>query len=197
MSASDPIHVSETQDWSRGQVGMLSFLTSEAAFFSTLIVAYVVYIGKSVSGPLPGEVLRLPLAIAGTFCLLSSSATIHLAERALHRGEEAVFRLWWTTTIAFGALFLAATAWEWNDLIGTHGLRLGTNLFGTTYFTLVGFHAFHVTVGVITMLIVLGLALWAAPDTVQPESAQLVSWYWHFVDAVWIVVFSVVYVFGR
>src|SRR5262245_25316620 len=139
---------------SPAHVGMLAFLLSEAAFFSTLILTYVVYIGKSETGPYPRDVLSLPLVFLTTACLLSSSGTVHLAERALFRGARGVFLGWWTATIALGILFLLGTAYEWYGLL-THDppLTISRNLFGTTYYTLVGFHAAHVTVGVVVMSI--------------------------------------------
>lgn len=186
---------------SAAQWGMLAFLLSEAAFFSTLVMVYIIFIGADArpggrGGPTPGEVLSLRLVIGTTICLLSSSATIHLAERALRQGGEIGFRLWWTATITLGIVFLAGTAYEWSDLIANN-LTMRRNLFGTTYYTLVGFHGVHVTVGVIVMLIVLGLALRREVTAKNPHGVELVSWYWHFVDAVWVVVFSVVYLVGR
>ena len=145
----------------RGRSGAWSrFCVSEVAFFSTLIVTYVTFMGKDVVGPTPAEALSLPLVIGTTICLLSSSVTIHLAEQALRaRSAAARFCLFWAATIALGIAFLLGTAYEWHELITEHQLTISRNLFGTTYYTLVGFHGLHVTVGVITMLIVLGLAL--------------------------------------
>jgi cytochrome c oxidase subunit 3 len=182
------------------QWGMIAFLISEAAFFSTLVMVYIVFIGADAQpggrgGPTP-EVLSLGLVIGTTICLLSSSATIHFADRALRQGGEAGFRLWWTVTIVLGITFLAGTAYEWRELI-RRGLTVQRNLFGTTYYTLVGFHGAHVSVGVIVMLIVLGLALRRQVTAGNPHGVELVSWYWHFVDGVWIVVFTVVYLVGR
>jgi cytochrome c oxidase subunit 3/cytochrome o ubiquinol oxidase subunit 3 len=120
--------------------------------------------------------------------------TIHFAERFLHAGRRGMFFLLWGATILLGILFLAGTAFEWTMLIFNYGLTINLNLFGTTYFTLVGFHAAHVTMGVIVMIIILTLG---ERGVVNPESVKLVSWYWHFVDAVWIVVFTLVYLIGR
>ena len=175
---------------------MASFLFSEVAFFSTLIVAYVTFHGKDPSGPTPAEVLSLPPVIVTTALLLSSSFTIHLAERALVKAIGPSFLLWWSATIALGVAFLAGTAKEWHELITAHGLTISRNLFGSTYYTLVGFHALHVTAGVIAMSIVLFLALRRQIDAHQHEGIEMVAWYWHFVDVVWVVVFLVVYV-GR
>jgi cytochrome c oxidase subunit 3/cytochrome o ubiquinol oxidase subunit 3 len=182
------------------QWGMLAFLVSEVAFFGTLIVVYLTFLGADQSGPTPAE-LRLPLVIATTICLLSSSLTVHLADKSLRSGSRSAFLRWWSATILLGIVFLAGTAYEWNTLIVQHGLTISRNLFGTTYYTLVGFHAFHVTVGVIVMLIVLGLALnhqrQGSGVRGQGSGVELVSWYWHFVDGVWVVVFTVVYLVGR
>src|SRR6516165_9924050 len=144
---------------SPGQWGLLSFLVSEVAFFSTLIVTYVFYLGKDLVGPKPADVLKLPLVLGTTTCLLASSVTIHLAERTLGRANQSGFLLLWTATIVLGVLFLLGTAYEWRGLINDHGLTISRNLFGSTYYTLVGAHALHVTGGVTIMLIMLGLAL--------------------------------------
>lgn len=177
------------------QAGMLTFLLSEIAFFGTLIMAYVFFLRQTRTGsPTPAEVFSLPLVLGGTACLLSSSVTIHFAEQALHAGARARFQWLWGLTIVLGGLFLGGTALEWHELIYTHGLTIDRNMFGSTYFTLVGFHAAHVTIGLVVMATVLGLAMRQVFST---EAVQLVSWYWHFVDAVWIVVFLLVYVVGR
>jgi cytochrome c oxidase subunit 3 len=200
----------------RGQWGLLAFLVSEVALFGTLIVTYIFYLGRDVVGPTPAEALSLitamsfkvgeyhyhtprmlSLVVYTTACLLSSSGTVHLAERNLHRGNHSRFILLWLATIILGAIFLAGTAFEWSDLIYRHNLTISRNLFGTTYYTLVGLHALHVTGGVTIMLIVLGLALRRQVTTANRAGVGLVSWYWHFVDGVWVVVFTVVYLVGR
>src|SRR4029077_10209684 len=142
----------------------------------------------------PAEALSLPLVLCTTTCLLASSGTVHVAEKALHRGNQGGFVLWGLATIVLGVLFLGGTAYEWYGLIVHHGLTISRNLFGTTYYTLVGFHGLHVTVGVITMLVFLGLALRRKVTSTNRIGVELVSWYWHFVDGVWVVVFTVVYV---
>jgi cytochrome c oxidase subunit 3/cytochrome o ubiquinol oxidase subunit 3 len=175
---------------------MLSFLVSEVAIFSTLIVTYLYYVGKDVVGPTPVDVLKLPLVLCTTACLLASSVTIHLAERTLERGNQGGFLLLWAATIVLGGLFLLGTAYEWHGLIH-HGLTISRNLFGTTYYSLVGLHAAHVTGGVTIMLVVLGLALARQVTSANQAGVGLISWYWHFVDGVWVVVFTVVYLVGR
>jgi cytochrome c oxidase subunit III len=182
---------------SPAQWGLASFLVSEVALFGTLIVAYVFYLGKDVVGPTPAEALSLRLVLFTTACLLASSVTIHFAGEALGRDNRGRFLLLWAATIGLGLVFLGGTAFEWHDLITRQHLTISRNLFGTTYYTLVGLHALHVTGGVILMLIVLALALQRQVTTANRSGVGLVSWYWHFVDVVWLVVFTVVYVVGR
>jgi cytochrome c oxidase subunit 3/cytochrome o ubiquinol oxidase subunit 3 len=190
--------IGEPPELTTHQAGMIAFLVTEAAFFSTLLMAYVYFlrqVGESM--PSPAEVFDLPLAIGATICLLSSSFTIHLAEKALHHGQQQAFLGWWGLTIALGIIFLGGTALEWQSLIVEHHLTISRNMFGTVYFTLVGFHALHVTMGVFVMSIVLGLGLRRQVTSANPTGVQLVSWYWHFVDVVWVLVFTLVYVVGR
>jgi cytochrome c oxidase subunit 3 len=179
----------------RGKVGMACLIIAESAIFTIFVVAYLFYVGKSLSGPTPREVLETPIFY--TVCLLSSSLTIHFAVKLLEHGRRAAFLALWLLTVALGILFLYGTGQEWHRLIYEHGLTISTNLFGTTYYSLVGLHAFHVTAGLIMLTIVLlfGLAGRVGPE--QSRRVDVLSLYWHFVDAVWVVVFTVVYVLGR
>ncbi len=177
--------------------GMASFLVSEVAFFSTLVVTYFAFLGKDVVGPVPDQVLSWSRVILATAFLLTSSATIHLAEWALSRRATCAFCFLWGATIVLGVAFLVGTALEWRELMVHHGLTISRNLFGTTFYTLVGFHALHVTVGVIALLVILGMSIRGDVQGPRHQGVTLVGWYWHFVDAVWVVVFLVVYVFGR
>jgi cytochrome c oxidase subunit 3/cytochrome o ubiquinol oxidase subunit 3 len=178
-----------------GRVGMFCLIAAEAAMFTIFVIAYLFYAGKSLGGPTPQDVLRIP--IVPTICLLSSSATIHLAVRSWHRGSMATFARWWLATIALGGVFLAATAFEWRHLIVDEGLTITTNLFGTTYYTLVGLHALHVTVGLVCLAVVSALAWLGQVRREDAANGEVLSLYWHFVDSVWVVVFMVVYVIGR
>jgi len=185
-------------DWKlpyRGKVGMACLIIAESAIFTIFVVAYLYYLGKSLSGPTPREVLETPIFY--TICLLSSSLTIHAAGKLLESGRRAAFLLFWLLTIALGALFLYGTGQEWHRLIYEHGLTISTNLFGTTYYSLVGLHAFHVTVGLILLTIVLLFGLAGRVEREQSARIDVLCLYWHFVDAVWVVVFTVVYVLGR
>src|SRR5580693_600168 len=179
----------------RGRIGMACLIIAESAIFTIFVVAYLYYVGKSLSGPTPREVLETP--IFNTICLLSSSLTIHFAGKLLERGRRTAFLLSWLLTIALGALFLYGTGQEWHRLIYERGLTISTNLFGTTYYSLVGLHAFHVTAGLtmLTIVLLFGLAGRVGPE--QSRRVDALSLYWHFVDAVWVVVFAVVYVLGR
>lgn len=179
----------------RGRVGMLSLITAEAAIFSIFVVAYLFYIGKSLTGPMPKDVLNVPVFYA--ICLLSSSLTIHMAANALRRGNIRNFGILWFVTIALGAAFLYGTATEWHRLIYQEGLTISTNLFGTTYYSLVGLHGFHVVVGLMSLSVVMAFTLLGSVRSEHAERVDVLSLYWHFVDAVWVVVFTVVYVIGR
>jgi len=179
----------------RKRVGMFGLIAAEAAIFTIFVVAYLFYVGKSLTGPMPKDVLSVPIFY--TVCLLSSSLTIHSAVKALRRGNVRVFGDWWLVTIALGAAFIYGTAMEWHRLIYQDGLTISTNLFGTTYYSLVGLHGFHVVVGLASLSIVMGLTLLGNVRAEHAQRVDVLSLYWHFVDAVWVVVFTVVYVIGR
>lgn len=179
----------------RGTVGIIFLIVTETVLFSMFVIAYLIYIGKSLVGPYPKDVLELP--ILATICLLSSSGTIVFAEHALKHNQIGKFKLWWALTILLGAYFLWATGAEWHKLIYDDHLTISTNLFGTTFYSLVGLHASHVTVGLVFLSIVLIVTLMGFPIQTQLRRVLFLSWYWHFVDAVWVIVFTVVYIIGR
>jgi len=179
----------------RGTVGMACLILAEAAIFIIFVVAYIYYIGKSLSGPTPAQVLELP--IFGTVCLLSSSLTVHFAVSALRKGKMRQCTLQLAATVLLGSIFLVTTAREWYHLIHDEGLTIQTNLFGTTYYSLVGLHATHVVVGLTMLSLVLGCSLFGLVKEEHSEKLEVLSLYWHFVDAIWVVVFLVVYVLGR
>jgi cytochrome c oxidase subunit III len=180
---------------SKGVVGMACLIIAESAIFTIFVVAYLYYLGKDLNGPTPRQVLELP--ILNSICLLSSSATITFAVRALRVGDTKRFSFWWLVTVALGAYFLLGTGREWRHLIYDKGLTIQTNLFGTTFYSLVGLHATHVVVGLLALLIVMAFAVTGSVKQEHVERAHVLSLYWHFVDAVWIVVFTVVYIIGR
>ena len=179
----------------RGTVGMVCLIVAEAAIFVIFFIAYIFYIGKSLTGPLPGQVLEWP--ILGTICLLSSSLTVHYAVSALRRDKLRNCTLGLAATVLLGAIFLLTTGLEWYHLIRDDGLTIRTNLFGTTFYSLVGLHATHVIIGLIMLTIALVIALRGRITESHAERLDVLSLYWHFVDAIWIFVFLVVYVLGR
>jgi cytochrome c oxidase subunit 3 len=180
---------------SRGKVAMVGLIIAESAIFTIFVVAYLFYLGKSVTGPTPSEVLETPIFY--TICLLSSSLTIHMAAKSLERDHTRLFLVLWLLTIALGGFFLYGTALEWHRLIYEHGLTISTNLFGTTYYSLVGLHAFHVTAGLVMLVIGAVFGLIGRVGVKESGRVEVVAMYWHFVDAVWVVVFTVVYILGR
>ena len=180
---------------SRGRVGMLSLIIGESGIFSIFVVAYIYYIGKSLSGPTPQQVLEVPFF--NTVCLLSSSVTIWLSERQIEHGRIKAFAALWALTMALGIEFIIGTGLEWHKLIYVDGLTIHTNLFGTTFYSLVGLHATHVVVGLLMLTLVLLFTLTGHVNVRHTERIQVLALYWHFVDAVWVVVFTVVYIVGR
>jgi cytochrome c oxidase subunit III len=179
----------------RGLVGIAALILTESTLFLIFVVAYLYYIGKSLTGPYPKDVLELP--IFSTVCLLSSSLTIVLAEHALEREQIARFKLWWAVTIALAIEFLTGTGMEWYHLIYDEHLTIATNLFGTTYYSLVGLHATHVVLGLTFLLTTFIVTMAGFPIHTQLRRVVMLSWYWHFVDVVWVVVFTIVYIIGR
>ena len=198
MSEAVVVPNSPNETWTlpdRGVVGMACLIIAEAAIFIIFVVAYVFYIGKSLSGPYPKDVLTLP--IFTSICLLSSSLTVHAAVSALRQSKRGLCSFWLAATVLLGGIFLAGTAHEWYDLIYNHGLTIRTNLFGTTFYSLVGLHATHVVVGLIMLSLALLFSLSGQMNREHSEKLEVLSLYWHFVDGVWVVVFLVVYVLGR
>lgn len=180
---------------SRGQVGMFALIAAESTIFTIFVVAYLFYLGKGESGPRPRDVLTPPIFF--TICLLSSSSTMEIAVRKFRQGKIASFVPAWLATILLGGAFLYGTATEWHRLIYVDGLTVNTNLFGTTYYSLVGLHGVHVIVGLLLLSVVMVFALFGLVKLEHTKHLEVLSLYWHFVDAVWIVVFTVVYVIGR
>ncbi|MEO2166836.1 MAG: cytochrome c oxidase subunit 3 [bacterium] len=174
----------------KGKVGMACLILTESTFFAIFVVAHLFYLGKSLTGPF-ADVLDTP--ILASIALLSSSITVVLAVKSLERGKIIAFELCMLATILLGGFFLVATGLEWQGLIYGEGLTIHSNLLGTTFYSLVGFHALHVTIGLTMLGFVLTLCLLGHVRKEHAERVDVLSWYWHFVDAVWIVVFTVVY----
>jgi len=198
MSAIPLVPSGHQEAWhlpSRGRVAMYCLIIGESTIFLIFVIAYVFYIGKSLNGPTPQQVLDVP--IFNTICLLSSSVTIWMAERAIERNSIRTFGQWWAATITLGIVFMIGTGIEWYKLIYHDGLTIRTNLFGTTFYSLVGLHATHVVVGLTMLLIVLLFTLSGHVREEHSERIQVLALYWHFVDAVWVIVFTVVYIVGK
>ncbi len=171
---------------------MWAFLGSDCMFFGALIASYLVYRGRSLEGPMPIDILDIPLTTVSTFVLLMSSFLMVLALDAIRRNNIPKFRLWTFGVCFFGAIFLGFQVYEFRHFVH-EGLTLQTNLFGTTFFTLTGTHGVHVTIGVLwllSMLIASYIRPMSSKDAINVEIAGL---YWHFVDVIWIVIFTVVY----
>lgn len=177
-------------------LGIWALLGSEVIFFASLIVTYIAMHGRSVVGPLPGQVLNLTLTTFNTVALVSSSVTMVIALRSIRRGDGRGLRRWLVVTAALGVIFLSGQAAEFTLLIG-QGLSLSRNLFGATFFTLTGFHGAHVTAGVIWICFVLSRAFRGGVTQGNHVAVEMASLYWHFVDLVWITIFIVVYLVGR
>jgi cytochrome c oxidase subunit 3 len=193
----NPVPIFADENWrlpSRGRVGMYALIIGESAIFTIFVVAYIFYIGRSLTGPTP-QILDIP--IFNSICLISSSFTIILAEHAIKHGAMRRFAALWGLTMLLGMEFLLGTALEWKHLIYEDGLTIRTNLFGTTFYSLVGLHATHVVVGLLMLSIVMIFTLVGRVEQRHAERIQVLAMYWHFVDAVWIVVFTVVYIVGR
>ncbi|HEU5351522.1 MAG TPA: cytochrome c oxidase subunit 3 [Terracidiphilus sp.] len=198
MSSAVAVPHQPAEEWtqpSRGVVGMACLIVAESAIFIIFVVAYIFYTGKSLTGPTPQQVLDLP--IFATVCLLSSSITVHFAVHDLHLNKVARSAWWLAATILLGGIFIVFTALEWYKLIVHDNLTIRTNLFGTTFYSLVGLHASHVLVGLLMLSLALIFAIRGKVTHHHAERLEVLSLYWHFVDAVWVVVFTVVYVLGR
>jgi len=194
----------EPSEWNlpyRGRVGMACLILTESTFFAIFVVAYLFYIGQNLNGPYPRDVIPPIyanwLVLLDSICLFASSYTVHRAVKGLEADDLATFKHWLLLTILLGLEFIAGTAYEWHGLIYNDGLTISTNLFGTTFYSLVGFHALHVIVGLLMLSLVFLLGLVGAVGSMHAERVEILSWYWHFVDAVWVVVLTTVYIIGR
>ncbi len=173
---------------------MWVFLASECLFFGSLISTYLVYRGRSLVGPEPHEVFNIPYTSVSAFVLLMSSLTMVLALAALQRGDHRGVRIWLMATALLGTVFLGGQTFEFTAFV-REGVTLGQNLFGTTFFVLTGFHGAHVTIGVIMLLSFWVMSMRGKLSQKQSLNVELLGLYWHFVDVVWIVIFTVIYLF--
>jgi len=174
------------------KAGMICLIITESALFSIFVVAFIFYMGKSQNGPYPSQILEAPWLASAA--LIGSSFTIMAAEYFLKRNNRAMFNVWWIITVLLGAYFLGFTAYEWHDLIYEKHLTISTNIFGATFYSLVGLHASHVIIGLVLLTIVTITSLRNKLDHAHHEHVEMISWYWHFVDWVWVIVFTLVYI---
>jgi heme/copper-type cytochrome/quinol oxidase subunit 3 len=177
---------------SNTKLGMWAFLGSECLLFGALISTYILYRGRSTGGPTPEEVYDIPFTSVSSFVLLMSSLTMVLALAAIQRGDHPKLRVWLMATALLGMTFISGQVYEFTRFI-QEDLYLTRNLFATTFFVLTGFHGVHVSGGILMLLTLFGMSLDGRLPTERAETVELVGLYWHFVDVVWIVIFTVVY----
>ena len=188
-------HVTST-GVSNEKVAMWAFLGSECLLFGALISTYLLYKGRGPGGkpvgPTPADVYDIPYTSVSSFVLLMSSVTMVLALASIQRGDARRMRVWLTATALLGASFIAGQVYEFTAFV-KEGLTLQTNLFGSSFFVLTGFHGVHVTLGIIMLLSLVQLSLKGKITQQKSEVIEIAGLYWHFVDVVWIVIFTVVY----
>ena len=177
---------------SNAKLEMWAFLGSECLLFGALISTYLLYRGRSLSGPTPHDVYDIPYTSVSSFVLLMSSLTMVLALAAIQRGDQQKLRAWLMATALLGMTFISGQVYEFTTFVH-EGLTLKTNLFGSTFFVLTGFHGAHVTVGILMLLSLFAMSLDGRLPVEKAETVELVGLYWHFVDIVWIVIFTLVY----
>ena len=172
---------------------MWAFLASDCMFFGTLLATYLVYKNRSLDGPLPRGTFDVPYTSISAFVLLLSSLTMVLALDAMRGGDERRMRIWLGCTALLGCVFLAGQLYEFTTFVTVDGLTLDRNLFGSTFFTLTGFHGMHVAIGVFWLGSLLTHSLRGRLHREQSLLVEIAGLYWHFVDVVWILIFTLVY----
>jgi heme/copper-type cytochrome/quinol oxidase subunit 3 len=174
------------------KLGFWIFIGSETLFFGSLISTFMVYKSAAVAGPYPHEVLNIPITSVSTFVLLTSSLAMVLALNAVQRGNRAGSLIWLMVTAVFGLIFLSFQAYEFTTFVH-EGLSIKANVFGSAFFVLTGFHGAHVSVGVLWLLTLWILVLRGKLGKEDALSVEIAGLYWHFVDIVWIAIFTLVY----
>ena len=177
---------------SNEKLAMWGFLGSECLLFGSLISTYLLYKGRSISGPQPEEIYDIPFTSASSFMLLMSSLTMVLALASIQRADHRRLRLWLIATAVLGSIFITGQIYEFTTFY-REGLSPSTNLFGSTFFILTGFHGVHVSLGILMLLTLAGLSARGKLPEQKSEVVEIAGLYWHFVDIVWIVIFTVVY----
>jgi cytochrome c oxidase subunit 3/cytochrome o ubiquinol oxidase subunit 3 len=185
-------HAETTTGLPHTKLAMWLFLASECLLFGALITTYVLYRGRSLEGPFPHDVFDIPYTSVSSFVLLASSLTMVLALSAAQDRDFGRMRLWLLSTALLGMTFVGGQVYEFTVFAG-EGLKLSTNLFSTTFFVLTGFHGVHVTVGILMLLSLVAMSFAERLPDEPAFPVEIVGLYWHFVDIVWIVIFTVVY----
>ena len=180
---------------SQRKVGVICLILTESALFAIFVVAYVYYMGKSLNPPFPRDVIPFPSKTPwlASIALFASSFTIVYAEKMMHKLDRKGFLIWWGITMALGAYFVLYSFMEWHELIYHEGLTISVNVFGSTFYSLVGLHLSHVLVGLLLLGIIFVLTLFGKIPEDHIEHTEMISWYWHFVDGIWVVVLTLVY----
>ena len=192
MAHAGTAHLETSTGLDNKKLLMWLFLASDCLFFGSFIAAYLLYRDRSLTGPYPEDLFDIPFTSVSAFVLLMSSVSMVLALAAIQKGNVRGMQVWLLTTAILGTLFVAGQAYEFTEF-HHEGLSLSTNLFGTTFFVLTGFHGAHVTVGV---LILMSLFVYSLRGGIQQKDSlniELAGLYWHFVDIVWIVIFTLIY----
>ncbi|MEY2398749.1 MAG: hypothetical protein QOJ00_1923 [Actinomycetota bacterium] len=177
---------------SNAKIAMWGFLGSECLLFGALISTYLLYRGRSVVGPFPKDVYDIPFTSVSSFVLLMSSLTMVLALSSIQRRDERRLRVWLLATALLGATFIAGQIYEFTSFVHK-GLTIHTNLFGSSFFVMTGFHGVHVTLGIVMLITLWGMSMRGQLPPENAEVVEIVGLYWHFVDIVWIVIFTIVY----
>jgi len=181
---------------SNAKLGMWAFLASECLLFGALISTFLLYRGRQVTGPTPQKLYDIPYTSVSSFVLLMSSLTMVLALAAIQRGDHAKLRTWLVATALLGMTFVGGQVYEFTRFV-QDGMTIKTNVVASSFFTLTGFHGAHVTGGILMLLSLFGMSLDGRLPTEKSEAVELVGLYWHFVDIVWIVIFTVVYLIPK
>ena len=174
------------------KLAMWAFLGSECLFFGSFISTYLLYRNRVMDGPKPSEIYDIPFTSVSSFVLLMSSLTMVLALAAIQRGDHRALRTWLLATAFLGMTFIGGQIYEFTTFVD-EGLKLSTSTFGSSFFVLTGFHGAHVTVGILMLLSLVGMSSLGRLPKEQARKVELVGLYWHFVDVVWIVIFTVIY----
>ena len=215
VATADVGHGYTTTGLPHRKIAIWAFIGSECMLFASLISTYLIYKGRSIKGPFPHEawtdpsthqsfhaILNIPVTSCSTFVLLMSSLAMVLALAAVENAEVPKHtlgdrilgssKLWLFATAALGATFLSFQAYEFTSFVH-EGLTIKTNLFGSTFFTLTGFHGAHVTAGVLWLLTMLGIDFKRGLGPKDALNVDIMALYWHFVDVVWIAIFTLIY----